>query len=263
VDGRISWFAPEARGFAPLNSYLLLEDDAALLVDTGVPVHERLLVEQLRSLLPDGVPLSILHTRIVEFDSVGNTAALVREFALGAVYANFPAYQWIHFHPKWDRPGVEPDDLWPADKPRDCRVARPGEVIPVGSGGRTVEIVAAPLRLLATYWPYDSATRTLFTSDSFGHALMRSPDGPRVLVQNDVGYEELRDHLVGKFDWLSAADTRPLREQLRTIFETHHVETIGPGFGRVLRGRKLVERHLAMVDRALLEASAAPAEVAS
>lgn len=262
VDGRVSWFAPDARGYAPVNSYLLLEPDEALLIDSGVPAHERTLVEQLRSLLPDGVPLSILHTRIVEFDSVGNTAALLREFPIGAMYANFPAYQWIHFHPKWDQPGVEPDDLWPEDKPRDCRVARPGDTIAVGSHGRTVEIVAAPLRLLATYWPYDPATRTLFTSDSFGHALMQSPDDAHLLEDDDVGYEELRDHLVGKFDWLRAADTRPLREQLREIFEAHDVETVAPGFGRVLRGRELVARHLELVDRALAEESAVPVEVA-
>jgi hypothetical protein len=47
-----------------------------------------------------------------------------------------------------------------------------GDCLPAGSGGdrgREVRVIAAPLRLLATFWLYDPLTRTLFTPDSLSH----------------------------------------------------------------------------------------------
>lgn len=260
VDGRISWFAPGARGFATVNQYLLREGQDALLIDTGVPVHERTLLGQLERLLAAETRLSILHTRMVEFDSAGNSGAVLRERPVEVMYGHFPADQWIHFRPEFDEVAdTLPGSLWPAARKRDCRLLHAEDELAVDRAGtRTVDVIAAPLRLLATYWIYDRATRTLFTSDSFGHAIASEPDGPRVVESgNDAtDYATVRDHLFGKFDWLLAADTRRLGDGLAAIFEAHPIETIAPGYGCILRGREVVERHYGLLQQALGEVAA-------
>ena len=77
LDGRVSTHPPEARGFAPMNSYLVVEDDRALLLDTGWSVHQDTLLAQLDSLLDPSMTLSIWPIRIQEFTSVCNTRAVV------------------------------------------------------------------------------------------------------------------------------------------------------------------------------------------
>ena len=41
--------------------------------------------------------------------------------------------------------------------------------IKVGNDGRAIDVTQAPIRLIATRWLYDRATRTLFSSDMFTH----------------------------------------------------------------------------------------------
>jgi flavorubredoxin len=252
VDGRVSWFAPEARGLAPVNGYVLLEDDEAMLVDSGVPSQEGAVVGQLRELVAPGTRLTIVHTRVAELDSFGNTASVVRALPVARILAQFDARVWAHFRPKHDRPGVDPVELWP-DPTVEFGTIGVGTTLTLGGSGRVLDVVGAPLRLLNTIWLYDRATRTLLTSDAFGHAIMRGRDEPRVVDDScdETTEDEVEAHLIGKFDWLANAETGPIRTELARIFSTHEVETIAPGFGRVLQGREVVARHVAMVDRAL------------
>ena len=69
LNGRISAYPISARGFAPANCYLLIDDDAAMLLDTGYAAHEGAILEQLDSLLDREMPLSIFPLRINEFMS--------------------------------------------------------------------------------------------------------------------------------------------------------------------------------------------------
>jgi flavorubredoxin len=234
LDGRVSWFPAEARGIAPLNCYLLVEDGSALLIDTGPPAHREVVLEHLGGLLPPGAGLSILHTRIAEYDSVGNTAAVCAAFPVERLYAHFPANLMLV-----STAGAEP----PAPLARaEEVVAQVGDAIPLNGGGRELVLLGAPLRLLLTFWAYDTGTRTLFTSDSFGHVpLEGSAPGP----------DEVRDHLYAKFDWLTGADRRPLADELDVLFQRHDVETIAPMHGRPLSGRDTVARHVELVGRAL------------
>ena len=43
----------------------------------------------------------------------------------------------------------------------------------------------APLRLIATRWLYDRATRTLFSSDMFTHVWRDSETGPWIVTDAD------------------------------------------------------------------------------
>ena len=130
-----------------------------------------------------------------------------------------------------------------------------GLEISIGSGGRSLLVTIAPLRLLSTVRAYDAATCMLFTSDSFGHNLMEREDDPWIVdATNDTAsYEQVRDHLLAKFDWLAAARTDVIREQLAEVFATHDVKTSAPQFGRVIRGRDVVARHRDLVLAALEE----------
>ena len=234
LDGRVSWFPAHARGSAPLNCYLLVEDDAALLIDTGLPCHRGALLEQLGALLPSGAHLAILHTRIAEYDSVGNTAAVCAAFPVERLYAHFPTRLMLV------STGGAPPDAPLADS--EEVVAQIGQSIPLNGGGRELVLVGAPLRLLLTFWAYDTGTRTLFTSDSFGHVR---------LDEREPGPEDVREQLFAKFDWLNEADRGPLLDELHELFQTHDVETIAPMHGRSIRGRKAVARHVELVERAL------------
>jgi hypothetical protein len=257
IDGRLSWLADGARGFAPLHCYLLRDGEHALLVDSGVPAHEPDVLRQLAALVPGG-SLALLLSRIVEFDSFGNAAAVIGAFDVLAVHSQFPAGEWVWYRAGHDRAARPATPPWHA--------LRGGLQVPLGAPGRarrTVEAIDGPLRLLATTWVYDPGTRALFTSDAFGHAARPSAGGPTVVeaANDETTLEDVRDHLLAKFAWLAAADTDPIRRQLAEIFETRRIEIVAPTYGRPLVGRAVVERHYELVQRALARVGAAQGAV--
>ena len=84
---------------------------------------------------------------------------------------------------------------------------------------------------------------------------MSSPDDPWFIdaATDTTTYEQVRDHMLAKFDWLASAHTEKLCEQLTELFTEHDVETIAPQFGRIIRGRETVARHRDLVLAALEE----------
>ena len=252
VDGRISWFADSARGFTPLLCYLASEPDGDVMLDTSMPILEEQILAQLTELHPADRPLTLVLSRNPEFDSVGNAGLVLTRFRTQRLISVFDGEPWLYFR---SRSGAVP----PEDRPSDMRPQwvelKRGMQIPVGGGGRSLVVAPAPLRLLSTSWVYDETTRTLFTSDSFSHNLMERPDDPwTVDAGNDTAtYEQVRDHLVTKLEWLAAAHTEKIREQIADVFAAHDVETIAPQFGRIIRGRDVVARHRDLVLAALEE----------
>jgi flavorubredoxin len=243
LDGRISWFAPSATGYAPNWAYLLLDRNEALLIDSGLPAHRDAIVAQLGSLLSPESSLSILHTRIAEYDSVGNTAAICDAFPVERLLAHFPAGLLMDYE---SSSGTVPS--------AEEVVPSAGDPVMVsGNGGRAVMLLGAPLRLLLTFWAYDGETKTLFTSDSFGHVPLRDRSDPPVVTEADDATEpsDVRSHLYAKFDWLLAAERTALADELAAIFESHDIDAIAPMHGRVLKGRQVVERHHDLVQQAL------------
>ena len=59
--------------------------------------------------------------------------------------------------------------------------------------------------------------------------------------------------MLAKFDWVAVADTAPLQEQLREIFETRTIDAIAPSYGRPIVGASVVQRHYELMQRALAE----------
>jgi len=115
--------------------------------------------------------------------------------------------------------------------------------------GRPLEVVSARLRLLPAFWLFDPGSRTLFTSDSFGHCTQPSPCDSRLLTAAvDASTPEyVAEQLLTKFAGLRDGTNRAIREDLAATFSRLKPERLAPTHGRVLVGRNLVDRHLALV----------------
>jgi len=223
LDGRVSW-APEAADLGQAcRCYVLIEGDSALLVDTGVPAHWPTIEPQLRALVAPGTSARVFLTR-PELDCV----------------ANLPAIRDIY--------SLEDTDVLSggADSPFDffneaaaLSQARQHSHVVLRTSGfdlgpdRKIRIVVPKLRFLPTYWPYDIATRTLFTSDMFTH-VCEAADGSAVV-------DDFASHLLCKFWWLDGAVTQPFIDDIRSIFDQLQPEILAPNHGGVIRGREAIE----------------------
>jgi len=128
------------------------------------------------------------------------------------------------------------------------------DTIQLGQQGRTIDVLQAPIRLIATRWLYDRATRTLFSSDMFTHVWRPRAEGPWIVTDDSdtttVG--ELRSFLLNtRYWWLEGAPTDTIRRGIGNVFDKFDVETIAPGYGCILHGRKVVARHFQMLDEIL------------
>jgi flavorubredoxin len=251
LDGRISSYPANARGFTVSNCYLIKEGNDAVLLDSGYSAHERSLLAQIESLLEPDATLSVYPLRINEYMSVCNVEAIAARFNVVQCYSGNPdAALWVDFGGRSDSTARQP-------KPYSLRttlVARK-QTLHVGRDqSRAIEAFQAPIRLIGTRWIYDGATRTLFTSDSFSHEWADDPDGPwaTYAADNTTTLEHIRSFLLNtRYWWLEGGDTESLRRKVAEVFQRYEIETIAPGYGRVLRGRDLVERQFAMFDEVL------------
>lgn len=235
-DGRLSWVAPEASGYEPMNAYLLVSDRGALMIDTGAGAHRELLLEQLATIRPPGAPLSILLTR-TELDCPLNVPAI--EAAYDVDYVRFTGGVTV---PR----GVEKATV------ERFNVADHRTITLTAAPGVELEICTPRLKLLPTLWPYDPVSKTLFTSDSFNYAGWEHPDGD-VFTTEDPDPDEVRASVLAKFFYFTRADTQPIADDLRAIFTRWEVETIAPTHGRVITGRENVARHVEVLEQVLRE----------
>ena len=252
LDGRISAYPEAARGHAVSNCYLLVENDGALLLDTGATILEPAILDQLGSLIDRDLPLSIFPLRINEFMSVGNAMAIAREFNVVQGYSRLPDIQvWLEFESltQAGRKGLP-------TIPTKSTASNPVQVGETGT--RVLAAFTAPIRLISTFWIYDPATKTLFTSDMFSHIWQDTADGPWVLTSaNDAVTTAsfVRSFLLNtRYWWLDGAALDTLRRGVAEVFETYDIEIIAPGFGAVLTGTDMVARQFSVLDEVLRDA---------
>jgi hypothetical protein len=247
LDGRVSSYPASARGFSVANSYLLTQSDAAMLIDTGFGKDEPAIRTQIETLIAPGLPLSLFPLRLNEFMSINNVETFAAHFNVEQCYtSNIDAALWFDFGAKADGRSIL--DAMPV-----TAVTR-ADTIELGKQGRAIDVMQAPIRLIATRWLYDQATRTLFSSDMFTHVWRKKADGPWIVTEeNDRTSErELRSFLLNtRYWWLEGAPTQSIRRGIAEIFARCDVETIAPGYGCILRGRRVVARHVAMLDEIL------------
>jgi len=247
LDGRVSSYPASARGFSVANSYLLTQSDAVLLIDTGFGKDEPVIRAQIESLIAPGLPLSLFPLRLNEFMSINNVETFAGHFNVEQCYTSNPdAALWFDF-------GAQVDGRSVLESMKVTAVTR-SDTIQLGQQGRTIDVMQAPIRLIATRWLYDRATRTLFSSDMFTHVWRPHAEGPWIVTDDSdtttVG--ELRSFLLNtRYWWLEGAPTDAIRRDIGNVFDKFDVETIAPGYGCILHGRKVVARHFQMLDEIL------------
>lgn len=249
LDGRVSAYPANARGYSVSNCYLIKQGNRALLLDSGLSAHESSIIAQIRSLTSSQTQLSVFPLRINEYMSVCNVEAIAQNFNVEQCYSGNPdAALWVDFGRRSDTNDTRPYSL------KTTLVSR-AETLQVGDD-RAIDVFQAPLRLINTRWMFDQNTRTLFTSDSFSHQWSDSPDGPWAISAEacDTTAGHIRSFLLNtRYWWLEGGKTTELRRKLGAVFEKYPIETIAPGYGRVLRGRALVERQYKMFDEVLAQ----------
>lgn len=251
LDGRISWVPKSARGWQPINTYVLTEGSDVLIIDPGIYAQRDTIRRQLASLVPEGNSVSVFVTR-AEPDTAGNLGEISARYPVEKLYAGG---------------GPNPFDAFEAvsemdQKNRGTRIQMErmpyGYMVPVNAA-RGVEMMRPIIRLLSTYWGYDAATRTLFTSDSFGHTMRARNDGTKVLRERQsdrVDPSVVKAFLLSKFGWIEQARTTSLLDNFRSMRGDKVIERIAPGHGLVIEGVGIVEQHLDAMDTVLMELAA-------
>ena len=248
LDGRVSSYPASARGFSVANCYLLTQPDGAMLIDTGFGKDEPTIRAQIESLIAPGLPFSMFPLRLNEFMSINNVESFAAHFNVETCYTSNPdAALWFDFGAREDGRGI-------LDRMTVTAVTR-ADTIRLGKLGREIDVMQAPIRLIATRWLYDRATRTLFSSDLFTHLWRETATGPWIVTDADNDPTSMRDirsfMLNTRYWWLEGAPTDSIRRGIGEVFDKYDVETIAPGYGCVLRGRNVVARHYAMLDEFL------------
>jgi len=248
LDGRVSSYPASARGFSVANSYLLTQSDAAMLIDTGFGKDERTIRAQIEQLIAPGLPLSMFPLRLNEFMSINNVESFAGHFNVETCYtSNIDAALWFDFGAR-----AEGRDILKSMK---VTAVTRADTIQLGKASRAIEVMQAPIRLIATRWLYDRATRTLFSSDMFTHVWRDSQNGPWIVTESDNDSTSLSDvrsfMLNTRYWWLEGAPTDSIRRGIGNVFDKYDIETIAPGYGCILRGRNVVARHYRMLDEFL------------
>ena len=247
LDGRVSSYPASARGYSVANSYLITQSDAAMLIDTGFGKDEPAIRAQVESLITPGLPLSLFPLRLNEFMSINNVEAFAGHFNVETCYtSNVDAALWFDFGAKANGRSI-------LESMKVTAVTR-ADTIRLGQRDRAIDVMQAPIRLIATRWLYDRATRTLFSSDMFTHVWRARENGPWIVTDADdrTSARELRSFLLNtRYWWLEGAPTGSIRRGNAEVFEKCDVETIAPGYGCILHGRAVVARHVAMLDEVL------------
>ncbi|MGA8613905.1 MAG: hypothetical protein WB760_19975 [Xanthobacteraceae bacterium] len=248
LDGRVSSYPASARGFSVANSYLLTEPDAAMLIDTGFGKDEPTIRAQIESLIAPGLPLSMFPLRLNEFMSINNVESFAGHFNVETCYtSNIDAALWFDFGAK-----AEGRDILKSMK---VTAVTRADTIQLGKSKRAIDVMQAPIRLIATRWLYDRATRTLFSSDMFTHVWRDTATGPWIVTEADndsTSLGDVRSYMLNtRYWWLEGAPTDSIRRGIGDVFDKYDIETLAPGYGCILRGRGVVERHYRMLDEFL------------
>jgi hypothetical protein len=248
LDGRVSAYPASARGFSVANSYMLTQPDAAMLIDTGFGKDEPVIRAQIEALIAPGLPLSMFPLRLNEFMSINNVESFAGHFNVETCYtSNIDAALWFDFGAK-----AEGRDILKSMK---VTAVTRADTIRLGKGDRAIDVMQAPIRLIATRWLYDRVTRTLFSSDMFTHLWRETATGPWIVTDADNDPTSTRDirsfMLNTRYWWLEGAPTDSIRRGIGNVFDTYDIETIAPGYGCILSGRNVVARHYKMLDEFL------------
>lgn len=254
IDGRVGSHPTEARGFAPWNVYVVREPGVAVIIGTGMTIHETRLLEQLGTIINDErvalFPLSY------EFTNLCNARPIADRFRVESVIhpeGRPEPSGWLNVRPEF------------AARPKDGldravqRIYRTGDEIWVDDdGSRRLKVLFPALRLLATQWVYDRESKSLFTQDVFTWVSRPVDSTPWALQSADrdeTTIETVTGVLLGnRYWWLAGAKNADvIRNRLHRLFTDYEVRNILPQSGSPLIGAEVVERHVQLLDEAIGE----------
>jgi len=259
LDGRVTTHPVDARGYAPMQTYLLKEGERALLLGTGLTGQEDQILNQIDeargtarlSIMPLGFDFTLLSNARPIADRFG------LEYVYQPQYADAP-WTWLNLRPEF------PVDERDALRSADVGMMKTGTPILLDAAGdRTLHLIVPPLRLLPNPWLYDEATRTMFCVDVFTWVWRPEDRGPWVISEADDDPTTLDTVRHALFDnrywWLPGADTTRIRRALADTFERYEIENLAPDHGCALEGSAVVSRHYQLLDDLLAEAPGEPA----
>jgi flavorubredoxin len=242
LDGQVSW-APRLPGrYQPINCYLVDKPEGAVLIDTGVVAHQQIIMRQLDETFNPRRPISLVLTR-PELECAGNVGAVHNALTLKEILAvavnPFDAYED-------GVEGVVPVRMLPLSVVRSIPIGDPPSLC----------VVPTIIRILSTFWVFDLETKTLFSSDWFGHTSMSSPNDSVVIsspANDSTTYQSAKAHVLAKYWWLPLATTKPIIGFLERLFDEYDIERIAPTHGCVLESKPVVHNHRDMMLRLLQE----------
>lgn len=245
ADPARSWLPSDTCGFEPFNKFVFLEDDCALLIETGAAAHDDSTQASLREIVKDRL-LVILPTRS-ELESIGN---------MGSIIDNFPRVELItttRALPPLGLAHMRPDRR---ESVKARRIVR-GEKL-AGAGFPTLDTVTPIIRILNTIWIHDRRSGILFTSDTFANELLPHRETPT--VRRDSlglpGAAAVRRSIIARFDWVERARTQALQQQWADLFGRITPTGIAPSLGRVTIGADATADVIDLYRRALFEEGA-------
>jgi hypothetical protein len=253
IDRPVASHPPGFTGYAPNNCYLLVEETAALLIDTGYTVDEVEILAEIDRVVGQR-SFALFMLRLGEYASTCNARPIADRYSLSDAYAANDAHPlgWTDYRPEYQPSAAQGGA--PGFRDVSQHQSRPGEWIRIGSEGRAVEVLNAPLRLLSTRWLYDSKTATLFTSDAFSWVWQPTVEGPWRVTGDEDPVSPLdmeRQFLGNRFWWIAEADTERIQAEIDTIFDDREIRRIAPAYGCVLEGTSVVQRHRELLRRML------------
>lgn len=251
LDGRVAAYPGSARGYAPVNCYILKEPDGALMIDTGFTAHRAAILRQVEDLIGRDTPLTLFPLRMNEFMSLANVMALAAHFPVDSCIS---VLKDAAYHV--DLESLSPADIAAAAGRLKTQLIAGNEWLTVGhSDRRRVKLFQSPVRLIATRWVFDPSTHTLFTSDMFTGSWSHEREAEWVVndKNDDMTAAAMRSFLLNtRYWWLEGAKTDSLRRSLASVFSQCDIRTIAPGYGKILQGASVVARHFALLDEVLL-----------
>jgi len=198
------------------SQFLILGDDASLLVEAGLPNDHRVIATQLSTLLADAPPLRYIWTTHQEIPHAGGAARLLDRYPTATLIGNVQDYHL--FFPEY------------ADRfsPR-----APGDEIDLG--GTTFLVLAPVIRdMITTQWGFDTRSRTLFSADGFAYAHQHAADQCGRFAE-EVSELDIPD-MTGMFTdqsltWARYTDMTPVVARLEAMIDELGVEVIAPTHG--------------------------------
>lgn len=251
LDGRVAAFPQSATGYAPINCYLLKQGDHAMMLDTGFTAHRDSILGAMEQVLGRNATVTLFPLRMNEFMSLCNAMAIADRFHVdGCLSVLRDAAFWV------DLESLDTTDVLSANTRLKTILIAGNETLQLGRDNpRPIQLYQSPVRLIATRWVHDPETKTLFTSDMFSGLHGAALDEDWIVddpADDGSTVEDVTRFLLGtRYWWLEGATTDELRRGLAKVFDTCDVTTLAPGYGKIIRGRALVERHVAMLDETL------------